>query len=74
MTPARLTRPKLGRIPEIPHHVVGQMIEPRVSDPMAHGARPADTTAPEPLEEPHVQHSVFHGFRDGPVSEAKPFE
>ena len=49
------------------------MIEPRVSDPSAHGAKPAATTAPEPLDDPHVQQSVFHGFLHGPVSEALPF-
>src|SRR5215469_10992644 len=74
IAPNRLTRPKLGRMPERPHQEVGQMMEPRVSEPMAQGARPADTTAPEPLDEPQVQHSGFQGLRHGPVSEAKPFE
>src|SRR5580698_155781 len=74
MAPWRLTRPKLGRMPEMPHHEVGQMMEPRVSDPMAHGARPAATIAPEPLEDPQVQHSVFQGLRAAPVRAAKPLE
>ena len=47
-------------------------MEPRVSLPIAQGAMPAETTAPEPLEDPHVQHSGFHGLRAGPVSEALP--
>src|SRR5258708_4856809 len=74
IAPYRLTRPKLGRKPETPHQVVGHMMDPRVSDPMAHGARPADTTAPDPLDEPQVQQSGFQGFRAGPVKEANPFE
>src|ERR1017187_7895842 len=56
----------------MPHQAVGQMIDPLVSEPIANGASPAATIAPEPLEEPHVQQSVFQGFRAGPVSEASP--
>src|SRR5271170_4184019 len=74
IAPCRLTRPKLGRIPEIPHHDVGHIIEPRVSDPIAQGARAADTIAPEPLDDPHVQYFVFHGFLQAPVNEASPAE
>ena len=51
MAPYLLTRPKLGRMPEMPHQDVGQMIEPRVSEPRAQGASPAATMAPDPLEE-----------------------
>jgi hypothetical protein len=61
-------------MPDMPHHDVGQMMEPRVSEPIAHGASPAATTAPEPLDDPHVQHSVFHGLRAAPANEAKPLE
>ena len=67
-------RPKLGRKPDTPHHAAGQMIEPLVSEPSAHGASAAATTAPEPLEEPQVQYSEFQGFLHGPVSEAAPEE
>src|SRR5450631_1537291 len=74
IAPYRLTRPKLGRIPEIPHHVVGQIIEPRVSEPIAQVASAAETIAPDPLEEPQVQQSVFQGLRAGPVSDAFPLE
>src|SRR6476646_7597888 len=70
ITPVRGTRPKLGRMPERPHQVVGQMMEPRVSEPSAKAASPAAIIAPEPLDEPHVQQSVFHGLRAGPVREA----
>src|SRR6185437_1742061 len=74
IAPCVLTRPNVGRIPEMPHQVVGQMMEPRVSLPMAQGTIPAETTAPEPLEEPQVQHSGFQGLRAGPVREALPLE
>jgi hypothetical protein len=55
IAPYRLTRPKLGRIPEMPQCVDGQMIDPRVSEPSVKAANAADVIAPEPLEEPHVQ-------------------
>ena len=74
IAPYLLTRPKLGRIPDMPHQEVGQIIDPRVSEPRAHGAKPDATIAPDPLDEPHVQQSVFHGFLQGPVSDALPFE
>jgi hypothetical protein len=50
------------------------MIDPRVSKPKADGAKPVATIAPDPLDEPHVQKSGFHGFLQGPVSEAAPDE
>jgi hypothetical protein len=37
---------------------------------MAKPANPAAAIAPEPLDDPHVQHSVFHGLRVAPVMEA----
>src|SRR4051812_9805994 len=48
----------------------GHTIEPQVSVPMANPANPAETMAPEPLEEPHVQHPSFHGFLAAPLIEA----
>src|SRR5579862_9810210 len=74
IAPERVTRPKLGRIPAMPHHAPGQIVEPRVSDPIAHGASAAETTAPDPLEEPHVQSFMFQGLRAGPVNDALPSE
>jgi len=47
------------------------MIDPHVSVPMAKAARPAATIAPEPEDDPHVQHDVFHGFFVAPSSEAE---
>src|SRR5271170_3123951 len=74
IAPCRLTRPKLGRIPEIPHHDEGRIIEPRVSEPIAQGAIAEATIAPEPLDDPQVQYFVFHGFLHGPVNDAFPAE
>ena len=54
IAPKRLTRPKLGLMPETPHHAEGQIMDPRVSEPSAQGASPAATIAPEPLDEPQV--------------------
>src|SRR3954466_12726906 len=48
----------------------GQPIEPHVSVPMANAARPAETIAPEPLEEPQVQQPSFHGFLAAPLMDA----
>ena len=45
-------------------------MEPHVSEPMAKGTSPADTEAPEPLEDPPVQVSGSQGFRGGPVNVA----
>ena len=55
IAPRRLTRPKLGRIPEMPQCADGQMMDPRVSDPSVNAANAAAVIAPEPLEEPQVQ-------------------
>ena len=45
-------------------------MEPQVSVPIAKAASPAAVIAPEPLEEPQVQWSVFQGFLAAPVAEA----
>ena len=70
MAPYRLTRPYVGRKPLMPQKAEGQMIEPQVSVPMANAARPAATIAPEPDDDPHVQHFVSHGFFAAPCKEA----
>ena len=43
----------------------GPRIEPPVSEPSAAGTSPAATAAPEPLDEPPVKCSRFHGLRAG---------
>ena len=70
IAPCRLTRPYVGRSPVTPQKAAGVPIEPDVSEPMAHGTRPAATAEPDPLEEPPDQRSMFQGFRPGPCSDA----
>ena len=54
ITPYRLTRPQLGRMPTSPHQVAGNRIEPPVSSPNDVAHRKAAVAAPEPLLEPPV--------------------
>src|SRR6266545_1707288 len=70
IAPWRLTSPYVGRRPVTPQYADGVPIEPEVSDPSAYGTRPAATAAPDPLDEPPDQRSVFHGLRPGPWSDA----
>ena len=65
MTPARLTRPKVGMRPTIPQCDAGPRMEPPVSEPSAIGSRPAATAAPEPVEDPPVKWARFQGLRAG---------
>src|SRR5262249_36758764 len=65
------TRPALGMRPAIPQYEAGPRIEPPVSEPIAHGARPAATAAPDPLDEPPVKCSRFHGLRAGGQGRSK---
>ena len=53
----------------MPQSAEGCLIEPPVSEPSAHGARPADTAAAEPPPEPPGTRDGSHGFRDGPYAE-----
>jgi hypothetical protein len=52
VTPWRLTRPTVGRIPTRPQKKAGTRIEPPVSVPTPAIARPAATAAAVPLLEP----------------------
>ena len=70
IAPFRETRPYVGRRPVTPQYADGVPIEPDVSDPMANGTSPAPTAAPDPLDEPPDQRSVFHGLRPGPWRDA----
>src|SRR4051794_17180507 len=67
--PYRETVPYVGRRPTFPQRADGCLIEPPVSDPSAHGARPADTAAAEPPPEPPGTRVGSQGFRDGPYAE-----
>ena len=46
------------------------MMEPHVSVPIANAARPAATIAPEPEDDPQVQHVVSQGFLASPCKDA----
>ena len=72
IAPARLTRPKVGRSPLTPFRVEGEMIEPRVSVPMANPTSPAAVAEPDPAEEPLDPCSVFHGLRVRPPNQRSP--
>ena len=52
LMPARLTRPKVGFSPTMPHTDAGQRIEPPVSVPGASATMPAATAAPDPPLDP----------------------
>ena len=47
----------------------GCLIEPPVSEPSAHGARPPETAAAEPPPEPPGTRVGSHGLSDGPNAE-----
>ncbi len=66
--PARLTRPKVGLMPTVPHRLAGMRIEPPVSDPIATGTRRAATAAPEPPLEPPGTRVRSQGFFVGGVT------
>ena len=53
----------------MPHNAAGWRIDPPVSVPMAHGARPAATAAALPPEEPPGTREVSHGLSTGPNAE-----
>ena len=52
MMPWRLTRPKVGRSPTMPHAAAGSLTEPPVSSPKAAAHREAATAIAEPLLDP----------------------
>src|SRR5688572_26022747 len=51
--------------PASPQCEDGPRIEPPVSEPSANAASPAETAAPEPLDDPPVKCSRFQGLRAG---------
>src|SRR5215469_9922782 len=63
MAPVRGTRPKVGRSPVAPHRVLGEEIEPRVSEPMAKATHPAAVAEAEPAEDPPDPWAGFQGLR-----------
>src|SRR5437588_7011259 len=61
--------PYVGFMPTIPHSAAGWRMEPPVSVPSAHGARPAATAAALPPEEPPGTRVRSHGLSAGPKAE-----
>src|SRR6266851_5067238 len=62
MQPWRLTRPKVGRRPEVPQTRQGETMLPRVSLPRAKPTSPAAVALAEPADEPLEPAEGFHGF------------
>src|SRR3954464_7829786 len=52
IAPERGTRPKVGRRPERPHTVEGDVMEPFVSVPMPNATQPAAVAEPGPADDP----------------------
>ena len=56
------TDPKVGLNPVTPHLVDGDIIEPKVSVPIANATRPAATAEADPADDPLEPWSISHGF------------
>jgi hypothetical protein len=54
----------------MPQKADGHTIEPHVSVPIAKAASAALAIAPDPLDDPQVQHVSSHGFLAPPLIEA----
>src|ERR1700690_201648 len=63
MAPVRGTRPKVGRRPVHPQRVLGEEIEPRVSELMLNATQPAAVAEEDPAEEPLEPCKGFQGLR-----------
>src|SRR5579862_1201595 len=66
IAPVRGTNPNVGRKPVTPQRVLGDEIEPSVSDPIAKATHPAAVAEAEPAEEPLDPCAGFHGLRVRP--------
>src|SRR5215467_12300025 len=63
IAPVRGTNPNVGRSPVQPQRVLGDEIEPSVSDPMLNATHPADVAEAEPADDPLDPCAGFHGLR-----------
>src|SRR5262252_9079667 len=63
IAPVRGTNPNVGRNPVQPQRVLGDEMEPSVSDPIAKTTHPAATAEAEPAEEPLDPCAGFQGLR-----------
>jgi hypothetical protein len=52
IAPVRGTRPKVGRSPVTPQRVLGEEIDPSVSEPIAKPTAPAAVAEAEPADDP----------------------
>src|SRR5438445_9250328 len=62
IAPVRGTRPNVGRNPVIPQRMLGPMMLPPVSLPIANATRPAAVAAAGPALHPDDPSSNNHGF------------
>src|SRR5499427_4052785 len=69
MAPVRGTNPNVGRSPVQPQRVLGDEIDPSVSDPTANATHPAATADAEPADEPLDPCAGFHGLRVFPPNQ-----
>ena len=65
-------RPYVGRRPTTPQVLEGEMIEPRVSVPIAKATSPAAVAAPGPADDPLDVVSGSHGLRVDPPNHTPP--
>src|SRR3954468_12535293 len=72
IAPVRGMRPNVGRNPVAPQRVLGNEIEPSVSDPMANATQPAAVADAEPADDPLEPCSTFHGLRVMPPNQTSP--
>src|SRR5277367_3248994 len=69
MAPVRGTRPNVGRSPVSPQRMLGAMMLPPVSLPMAKATSPAAVAAPGPALDPDAPSSSSHGFMVWPPNQ-----
>src|SRR5262245_19340884 len=74
MMPERLTRPRVGLIPTMPHSDEGETMEPSVSVPTATTHRLAATATAEPELEPDGFRSSAYGLLVWPPRPLQPLE
>src|SRR5260370_20373486 len=72
MQPCRLTRPKVGRKPVVPHTRHGETMLPSVSEPRVKPTRPAAVADAGPADEPLEPDFGFQGLRVMPPNQRSP--
>src|ERR1700760_3672430 len=72
IAPVRGTKPNVGRCPVVPHRVLGEEIDPCVSDPIANAQHPAATADAGPADDPLDPCFGFHGLRVFPPNQRSP--